>query len=267
VAWVAVSVVARELARLLASARAGAEPELVTWWPLGALCGPQGLRGTRRQLAVLATPLLVNVAIALAAAAGLLALGVPGGSLTAHVVDPTTGAAIVATSTATLVLWWGYYINVAFVALNLLPMPPLDCGRLLESLATQGGRRGPRRKAVVVGLTVGAALLVIGMTLEQPRLLGIACVGLLVGMLELRRIEALAEPVPAADPPRDGLHLEGSVDEIDPPIVELPSEPEPTEEHELDAVLEKISRSGMGSLDEQERRVLDLATRRRRDGM
>ena len=97
---------------------------------------------------------------------------------------------------------------------------------------------------------------VIAVTVGAGHLMGVAVLGGVATFLDLRRhqfllVDTEADSMPIHEPE-------------DPPPVR--KAPQPVPNAELDVVLEKISREGMGSLTEDEREVLARETERRRRG-
>ncbi len=281
----AIVLTAREAARLWVCSALGGEAEYVAIWPLGAISGPTMPRGVRRRLVILGAPAVVHGAIAAASGLALTAMG-SGASLAFHPLDPA----------ATLrgffspwvsALWWLYYVNAVVFLINLAPMLPLDGGRAMEAVLTPRGQVGGVRTTAIVGLLFAGAAAVYAATQDLTRVLAVALVGGLACWLELRRSEFVLEPslVPEPGLGRGEAGEPGLSSDAEPerssdqepeaspraggkpesgPVRALRSEAE--EERELDRVLSKISQSGMASLTDEERRVLDAATAARRGG-
>lgn len=271
----------REAARLWVCAKLGGEAEYVALWPLGAISGPTMPRGVRRRLVILGAPAVVHGAIAAMSGLALTALGA-GGSLAFNPFDPAASLRGFFSPWVSGV-WWLYYVNAVVFLVNLAPMLPLDGGRAMEAVLTPRGQVGGVRTTAIVGLLFAGGGSVYAATQDLTRVLAVALVGGLACWLELRRAEFVLEPslVPELAPRREageraetGLSSDAEPEaDLEPmvgkkgssaPMLTLRSEVE--EERELDRVLAKISRGGMASLTDEERRVLDAATAARRGG-
>ncbi len=286
--FVAAVVLLRELARLAVAHRLGVEPEYIPLWPLGSLLGPTLPRPLVPRLILVLTPTVVSLALAGTLAAALFLMGSPTSHLLFNPFNPRPIAASL-TDWPSAILWWAYYANLCVAGLNLLPMTPLDGGRTLEAWVGRGARPAAARVVGLVGLLTAGALLVVGAAAGQTTLLAVALFGGLASWLELRRAEFITLPL-ADDPLARNAHPDPLLSDFDddldparfpdlapddPPIRHTPSpaaatsaprtaEPPTDDEARLDEVLRKISLTGMASLTDDERAVLDLATKRRR---
>ncbi|MEK6704017.1 MAG: metalloprotease [Planctomycetota bacterium] len=288
----------REMTRLWICRKVGGEAEYVPLWPLGSLLGPTLPRGLTPRLLVVLTPTAVSIMLGVTLAGALVVQGAGSELLRFNPFDPRTPARSLGGSFWLTATWWAYYANFAVAGLNLLPLTPLDGGRLIEAF-WGSGRHGSRRTVGLVGLLVAGVLLVAGLVAEQPTFIVISLFGGLASWLELRRAEFVdpyhsrgefAPPpdwlvIPedsagAALPLDDMIAPEDEVDELDDnpslvrrhegllssPLVKADgpaggdSQGDPG--HDLDRVLAKISASGMGSLTDEERQLLQHATRR-----
>lgn len=222
----------REVARSLVGRLAGAEVQPVCLWPLGGLV-PMG-RGEGRR------PVLAECG---GLAAGLLLVPVlgwlviaSGAGRDALLFNPFRPGATAGglRSLAQVAAWWAYYANAVMLALNiLLPMSPMDAGRLLRAWAEGRGRARVTDTPLRVGLLVALGLFIFAATAGEPRMMALAAFGALATFFDRRRVEFRA--LEAAEPSPD-----------------------------LDGVLAKISREGLGALSEAEREALSAETARRR---
>jgi hypothetical protein len=105
-----------------------------------------------------------------------------------------------------------------------------------------------------VGLLASLALFIGASTAGHTRLMALAALAAFATYRDFRRIEFVRETGPARAPesPRDA------------PVGPASPPPEPAAEPSLDALLAKISASGLASLTAEERQVLARETERRR---
>lgn len=276
-------VVYRELGRAAASRALGSSLDEVELWPLGGLSLSKARGPGRGVLHELGGVMAGAVALPLLAA-GVVLSGAGWDALVFHPLLPGVTAGGLRTLPQVLA-WWLYYANAMVLLANaLVPMASFDCGRVLG--ATAG-----RVRAAQIGLMVGFAAFVCSATLGLSRVVAAAMIGLVASWVELQResglgtvlprdaderADPLAEnddlvPVPAGAMPDpldavmdglEGLGDFGDADELE-SLADLAArggEPEPT----LDEVLAKISSTGIGSLCDADRLVLERETMSRR---
>ncbi|MCA9286265.1 MAG: site-2 protease family protein [Phycisphaerales bacterium] len=152
------------------------------------------------------------------------------------------------------------WVNLVLLLFNLLPMYPLDGGRILQAaLWPRIGYARSMRVAVRAGYIGAIALGILGLMVDETMLVLIAVFGGLTCWTTFRQLE-WTEQVMGLPPGPEGEDEE-------------PEEaPRPTREavraqaeaDELDRILLKISASGLESLTPRERRLLNRATERRR---
>lgn len=290
VAAFAVMALVRELGRAVVARMCGSDVDQVMVWPLGGLT-PVHRLGRRGPLVSESGGLVVGMVLWPVLALACFAVGVPWSGLVFNPFAP--GVAVSGLSSpAQIALWWLYYANAVIVALNvLLPMLPMDAGRMAQIFLK--GRLGPHAAAVSitrVGLVVALTLFVLAAVGEQTRLMALAAFGALATWLEFRRAQmtlgfAAAVGVRPA-PEKVEPSVNGGMDET--VVSRIASEPisrvmprgEQAGEDELDAgasearlseealdaILAKISRGGLSCLTTRERELLDAETKRRRGG-
>lgn len=291
----ALNVVIREICRALAAQSLGAEPVPMVLWPLGSLSSHEvpGPRFARMVVALSGTA--IGAALTVTLAGVLLLAGVALDLVFFNPLDPATTAARIG-STGTLVLWWVYAVSLLVTLLNLIPIFPLDAGRVVEAAVVE---RSMRRAGIMlasrVGMVVSLVVFVAAMTASMERLMGLAVFAGMVCWFERRRAEFIAEPgLPAwRAPAGDGRHrardmdplerLEADLDNLEALDLDVGAEPDPPDnprpmardvdtladaqlEAEIDAILAKISRSGLESLTGAERATLDGARERKLRG-
>jgi hypothetical protein len=242
-----------EAARWWALRRGGWDLDEWLLWPLGGLSSPGasegGLPAVRTELAGIAA----LGAVALLNGAALYALR--GDVWGTAIPEPWTwdgyarlsmGAAGVLVEVLFLVQW----TVVVMLALNLLPAFPLDAGRALASrfVARLGWSAGLAR-ASRLGTACSVAMLIAGLASSAWTL---TFASLMLWIAARETLLRVADSDAWSASPARQADVRRPVDAGD--------------QAELDRILEKINRHGMGSLSFLERRRLRAATRRRRDG-
>jgi Zn-dependent protease len=164
-------------------------------------------------------------------------------------------------------LWWLNVTNLILLLFNLLPMFPLDGGRLVQALLWM--RLDYRRSmSIAVHTGFGAAIVlgVAALVMNDIMLLGIALFGGIVCYLEKRRLQFAQEELGFAgyDFSRGYTGLDEEDEDRDERRAEREHERRQREAAEVDRILAKVSEAGMRSLTMKERRVLRKATKRRR---
>ena len=290
-----VLVLLHEFGHCLACRRVGGEADEVMLWPLGGLAscrppedGPDPRRpdlittlgGPAVNLALL--PVL-GVAVLLAAADWRVVVFNP------FEPGPVLSGLVLRDGTQPwwlVWLWSAHYANAILFLFNMLvPMFPMDAGRVVHALLWRSRGRGEATLIVcTLGLFVAGVLAVVGVVTAEVMFVLIAGFGGLTCWMERQRIKLL------------GLGGVPGVDFVPGSGYAVPTEPVATaaerraarrEQHqaereerkqeqarveaaaaqaELDRVLAKISASGMSSLTRDERAVLERATRDRAAG-
>jgi len=267
------AVLLHELGHCFACRSVGGSANEVLLWPLGGLawCNPPG-----RWLAHLITAAggpLVNLAL-------IALLGPLLGLLTGRwwgVAFPNPlsleGLLVVNDSWWHMALYLFLWTNTVLLAFNLLPIYPLDGGRILQAaLWPRFGYAPAARFAVRAGFVGGIALGIFALVREQLLLLLVAIFALAICQTSIRQLnfsERLlgydAGPDGGPDGGPHGSHDES--DEPDPELERLAKESAraQAEAEEIDRILLKINRSGLDSLSKEERHLLQRATDRRRN--
>ena len=258
-------VVLREVVRAALLWGRGWLPDRMVMWQGGALSSPVGL--SPRLLAPCAG-LAISGLLVVFSGLLMLAARMPAELLVTNPLDPTSAASSLR-SVPQIALFWAYYASVVVLGLNLLPMPPMEMGRLVQCLAARPlGQRAALRAAAHLGLSVGVTLCVFGIVAEQMRLVGIAMIGIAVCWIELRRLAFIEDATvnPALDLVEwiEGISLTDFEEGPEAPVaaetpvraLDFPS---------LDEVLDKVSRLGLESLTKVERDVLRRETERLRE--
>ncbi|MEO0629349.1 MAG: site-2 protease family protein [Planctomycetota bacterium] len=238
-----------EVAHALAARRIGMKHDRLVLWPLGGLDHGEQPRTAGGAAAVAVAGPAVNLAllVPLAALTYLTA-----GSWDLVIFDPFASRDAARSASAEgLAAWfvWTLHANNAMLlAFNLLvPMYPLDSGRMVHALVWRWrGESSAARASGGIGVFVACLLAAIGLVANESVLLSIAVVGVFVCWQEIARTRFLEvsedDGVPRTDPI-----------EVEPPDLTPDADA-------IDQILKKISRSGIASLTENERRLLDQAS-------
>lgn len=241
-----------ESARWWAMRRGGWDLDEWLLWPLGGLAGPaaagSGLPSARVEwsgMLAIATLGIVNGAALQLLRGELWGTTVPA-PWTLDGFGPLTVAHPGALVESLFLLQWTV---VVILALNLLPAFPLAAGRALASrwVDSVGWSAGLAR-ASRVGTACAVAVFVAGLAFGSWTLTLLSLLLWIAARETLLRVAAGDGFLAAPDRP------------------EPPRSRDPGDQAELDRILEKINREGMGSLSFLERRRLRAATRRRREG-
>jgi hypothetical protein len=228
--------------------------DAVVLWPLGGL-NSVARRGATNPVAAESGGLIVNILMVPILAVVALSVQIARKDLLFNPLAINTTIANL-TDTAKVVVWWAYFMNLVMLVLNVVPMLPMDAGRMMHAWLRRNSA-APAEVGARIGFVAAAVLFLFGIVQSQTHVMGIALLGAISTYIEFRRREflqvvelddALLEPVHVH-------HEEGH-------HVHRPAPPPPNAE--LDAVLEKISRQGMNSLSSTEREVLSRETERRR---
>jgi Zn-dependent protease len=176
-----------------------------------------------------------------------------------------------------------FWLNWLLFLFNLIPAYPLDGGQLLQSLVWA---RTDYRRGVVVASYTGFAFAIIfliaSIAANESLFLGLALFMLYSASIKLMQLEAEEGPF-GYDFSAGYTSLEKDDDEEPAPRPKRPgafrrwwdarkarkvareAEQRQREDERVDALLEKIARSGKGSLTEEERRFLERVSARRRN--
>jgi hypothetical protein len=167
-------------------------------------------------------------------------------------------------------VWWFYYVNALLFCFNmLLPMYPMDCGRVVHALLWRKmGHRKATTIVVNVGFVTAVVLLVVAVKTSSLQLLGIALFGAAMCYMERRQLALTADDMSAFgynfDEGFKGLPAEDDKERAT--ARRKREKQEQDDQQELDRILSKIAASGMGSLNKAEKRWLERASEKRRGG-
>jgi hypothetical protein len=177
---------------------------------------------------------------------------------------------------AVFLLGW---VNSILLAINVVPMLPLDGGRIVEGvLRRRRGEHESLRLAIRVGYVAAIGLAITGILVDQLTLLVLAALGALWGhrlsqalQRELVGDEEGGLPPGAFSPRADArsqreARRREEAERREEERQRRQEEAEARRQEELDRILAKIRRDGMGSLTAAERKSLERETKRRREG-
>lgn len=259
-------VVLHEIGRVIATRAVGGEVIETVLWPIGGMAITDQTRAWDSELKSVFGGSVAN-ALLMPLLGGLLFLATRSWSVA--IPNPLDmGRSIFDLSLADgttpwwlVGLWSVHSANMMLLLFNLLvPMHPLDAGRIVQCLLWR--RVGYHRSLWLgahVGLVTAVVLVGLGVLFEDGKILiAIGAFGAAVSWAERRRIQFLA----SEDPVLDAAGTETGSSEANESASGPSAQPD---QAELDRILEKISKVGMGGLSGQERRVLKRATRRSRE--
>ncbi|MHC4245551.1 MAG: site-2 protease family protein [Planctomycetota bacterium] len=262
-----------EWVTLLMARRLGGDMPEIVLQPLGGMETLVMPDHWRSALLISASGPLLTLLLAVTAMAGLVY-----GTDVAPSPDPFGFTGIYSPEIATSAWLESLYLfGVAAILVsgaNLLPAPPFRGASMLEAvMLPRVGNARARRYTHRVGVVATVALGVIGILALNAVLVLVALLSAACLHREHRRLEAIADAVGGGVPEVVDLRLDALLDqqsaEADAESVRRLDERRiaavDAAEAELDRILAKINTNGLASLDEQDRAVLDAATRRRRE--
>jgi len=293
---------AHEIGKALMTRWMGGSAETIVLWPLGGLSEHQQPAAWRRRLLASCGGLLLSLVLASALWPMLVEL-VP--NWYATVIDPLNPGAGYSEWVMQgrppwwlSLLWWIWYANLIVIAANVLPVYPLDGAHALESmLMAMLGRRRGRSASITVALSLCVVIVFASLLVHQVIGVFLGGFALMCCITAARRhsfIEAQAVAESSAVPPPTPSLMPGDFDEV---ITRAPrsisnletsafqvrlnaapnarqvvharsgqSDRLATEEEVVDRILAKITTEGMAALTEQEKKILESVTARRRRG-
>lgn len=268
-------VLLHEFGHCFACRYVGGEAEEILMWPLGGLayCSPPN-RPAAHLVTVVGGP-AVNVVLLVLFAPLLYVFTGAWQAALPNLLAPGESFALMSAAGGGVwltALWWLNVTNLILLLFNLVPMFPLDGGRIVQALMWM--RTDYRRSmtlAVNTGFAAAIVLAVLALVIKSENdimLLGVAIFGGIVCYLEKRRLQFAEEELGFAgyDFSRGYAGLEDEDDEHHVRAerrAEKEHERRERESAEIDRILAKVSATGMDSLSYQERRVLKRATKRR----
>jgi stage IV sporulation protein FB len=273
-------VLLHEYGHCIACRRLGGTANRIVLWPLGGLAFVAPPPNWRAELITTIGGPAVHVILFPLFAGSLLGLGVHWSSVffNPFTIESALGGLHLPSGELPFWLYWLWWLHVLnsllFLFNMLLPMYPMDAGRIVHCLLWRRvGHRRATDLATKIGFTGAAVLGVIGAIVPgQQLLLGLAVFGAVECWQARRRLameQAGGDPAlaqydfdrgfqgfPSDDTPRESTRQARARERRE-------REAE-SEQAELDRILAKIARSGMGSLTRAEKRWLERATEQRR---
>jgi Zn-dependent protease len=272
-------VLLHEFGHCFAARWVGGEARDILMWPLGGLAYADAPNRPWPQLVVAAGGPMVNVLIC------LLVFGLDRLLWFTHshvLLNPFTGKlGLPAISTwemyVWVYMWWFYAISMALLFFNLLPIFPLDGGRILQALLWFRLRYYRATMITTVVGMVGSVLMVMWGITQIASWYGLMliCIGgsCLLTCYQLRAHLKTAGPWEFEDA---GIDYSAAMWQPDAPKkqkklstrlkrkLRRQAEQEENEQAQIDRILAKVSAHGMQSLSWFERRALRKATERQR---
>ncbi len=264
-----------ELGHCLACRWAGGEADEILMWPLGGLAYCRPPHHWKAHLITVIGGPMVNVVLCVTAGImlGLISgawweVAIPNpfdiGSGLAH---PEIGR-----SWAHMTLFWINALSLVLLLFNLLPIFPLDGGRIVQAaLWPRFGYARSMRFTVRVGYVGAIALGITGFVIPSVMLVMIAVFGGITCYITHKQLEFTEQFMGGEFDP-----FEASVDQGEPANVEPARSSrrerrverralrQQQESGQVDQILHKIAESGMESLSAAEKRLLKRATQRKR---
>lgn len=262
-------VLAHEFGHCAGSRLTGGHADDILMWPLGGLasCMPAN-NWSSRFWTVIAGP-LVNVAICIVT---IPALGLMTGQWWGVALpNPFSGQGLfemVSLSWAHVGLYLLNLVSLVLLVFNLIPAYPLDGGRLLELLlARRMSAIEAKRFAVRVGVVAAIALGLFGVVFIEAGGWTVLIIAVFCGLTSWQTLKQLE----MADEAMLDLGYEQQVDAGAERRQRRQAMQEEREfkrqqglNDQIDAILDKIAKKGMQSLNARERRLLKQDTQRRR---
>lgn len=268
-------VLLHEYGHCIACRRVGGTANDILMWPLGGLASCAPPHHWRADFITTAGGPAVNAALWPVLGLVLLAFGQPWNAILFNPFDPWLALGSLHTAPGmywpVVTIWWFYYTNALLFCFNMLvPMYPMDCGRLVNALLWRKlGYRRAMSISVNVGFAAAAVLIVLAVKTSSMTLVTIALFGGWTCYTERRRLA-----MSAGDMEVMGYNFEAGYSSLPPEDQPGESErvrqkrvrKEQDDKDELDRILAKIAATGMGSLSKGEKKWLERASERRRGG-
>ena len=260
-----------EFGHCFAARRVGGDANDILMWPLGGLAFADAPNRPWPQLVTAAGGPLVNVVICAVSAAGMWAIAALGHH--SFTLNPLHIRGVY------FYLAWVFDLSLMLLLFNLLPIFPMDGGRILQALLWFKLKYYRATLITCVVGMVGSVLMVMyGLAFVRS---WYGLIFVLIGIGCFRTCFQLRAQVKAAGPwefEDDGIDYSASTWQPDEPRkksrklsrrvakrLRRQAEREENEQAEIDAILAKVSAQGMQSLTWAERRALRKATERQRE--
>lgn len=268
-------VLLHEYGHCLACRRVGGEADDIVLWPLGGLASCRPPHDWRADLITTLGGPGVNAVLAPVFGGVLVALGQGGGAVVFNPFDPAPAISQLGLADGSrpawlVAVWMAHYTNLLLLAFNMLvPMYPMDGARTVQALLWRSiGYARSMQITVTLGLATAVVLGVASMVTGESRLLGLALFGGITCWMERQRLAQLgAEPAWAstvdAGPPPGQAAARRAAERAEKDRARR-AEAAAKDQAELDRILAKIARDGMGALSAREKKWLQRESERRR---
>lgn len=166
-------------------------------------------------------------------------------------------------------LWWAHYMNIVLLGFNMLvPMYPMDAGRVVHALLWRSSSYNAAMKTTTtIGLVAAGVMAVVGLAFNVVLLIVIAAFGGITCWMEKRRIAFEGAGEFGYDFSRG---YQGLPDEETPKregrAARRRAQQAAKDQAELDRLLAKIAKEGMGKLTRREKRFLERESTKRKSG-
>ena len=259
-----VMVLLHEFGHCIACRMVRGEADEILMWPLGGLAYCRPPHTWQANLVTAVGGPMVNVILLPILGGTLLALGGGWESVLFNPFQPTRPLSVMG-SWGMVILWWAHFTNLILLAFNVLtPMYPMDGGRIVQCLLWS--RLGFDRSMDVstrIGLVAAVALFILGMVAGQTTLMAVAIFGGMTCWFERKRLAFARD---AGGYAMSSVTAEANRREqaaFDRAARKQAAEraQRADAQKEVDRILAKISREGMGSLTKKERQTLERASK------
>ncbi len=273
------SVLLHEFGHIFGARFTGGSGNEILLWPLGGLAFVRPAGTLRSQLLTTGGGPLVNFVLCLMTLAPTMQRGVLKTALNPFEIPHFA----LETELLRDLLVLTFCVNWVLLVINLIPVMPLDGGRMLRTIATT--RIGARRAielSVMVGFVVGGIAMLAGLLIEKPGVVFIGAIVFISNLMErhqLQQSEQFDESFMGYDFSQGYTSLEQSdtQPERQPGFwqrwkerrraekAQRQAEKDQEAERVLDELLDKVHQHGMDSLTEAEKRQLARASDRYRN--
>lgn len=277
-----VSVLLHEFGHILGARLTGGSGNEILLWPLGGLAFVRPAGTLKSQLLTTGGGPLVNLALCLATL--YPAMQHLGNRFLKEALNPFVLPLLpLKTELIPDLLALTFCLNWLLFLVNLIPVMPLDGGRMLRTIATTRiGHRKAVELSVMVGFGVGVIAMVVGLFMERAGIVLMGAIVFIANLLErqqLQQTDNYDESFMGYDFSQGYTSLEQSETHIERPpgfwqrwrerrrAERERRETEKNQEVErlLDSLLDKVHQHGMQSLSESEKRQLARASARYRN--
>jgi Zn-dependent protease len=277
-----VSVLLHEFGHIFGARLTGGSGNEILLWPLGGLAFVRPANSLTSQLLTTGGGPLVNLALCLATL--FPAMQHLEGRFLKEMMNPFVlphvplGDQLIAD-----LLVLTFSLNWLLLLINLIPVMPLDGGRMLRTIATtRMGSRKAMELSVMVGFAVGAIAMVTGVFIEMAYVVLMGAIVFITNLIErnqLQQADHYDESFMGYDFSQGYTSLEQSETHVERPPgfwqrrkerksaekARRQAEKDQEAERLLDELLDKVHQHGMQSLSESEKRQLARVSARYRD--